>query len=123
MPSYKITFTAKFEGWIDADDEEEATMEVDIPESGSSKYVNNSMDIVSVVRSAMALDQKLSFDPHATIRERLVCLTPELSERIFALRASFQDKINRTPAGLWPIKTGLETILWKRARAEWAGEE
>lgn len=48
MPSYKITFTAKFEGWIDADDEEEAKMEVDIPESNSSKYVSNSMDVLSI---------------------------------------------------------------------------
>ena len=48
MPSYKVTFTAKFVGWIDADDEDEALSEVDIPESDSTKYVNNSMDIVSV---------------------------------------------------------------------------
>lgn len=48
MPSYKITFTVKFEGWIDADDEDEAVSEVDIPESDSTKYVNNSMEILSV---------------------------------------------------------------------------
>jgi len=48
MPSYKVTFTAKFVGWIDADDEEEAMHEVDIPESESTKYVNNSMEVVSV---------------------------------------------------------------------------
>lgn len=48
MPSYKVTFTAKFEGWIDADSEEEAMYEVEIPESDSTKYVNNSMDVQSV---------------------------------------------------------------------------
>lgn len=50
MPSYKITFTAKFEGYIDADDDEEAMHEVDIPESDSTKYVNNSMDVLRVER-------------------------------------------------------------------------
>jgi len=48
MPSYKVTFTVKFEGWIDADDEDEATSEVDIPESDSTKYVSNSMDVLLV---------------------------------------------------------------------------
>lgn len=52
MPSYKVTFTVKFEGWIDADDEDEATSEVDIPESDSTKYVNNSMDLLSVEKQA-----------------------------------------------------------------------
>lgn len=50
MPSYKITFTAKFEGYIDADDAEEAMHEVDIPESDSAKYVSNSMDVLRVER-------------------------------------------------------------------------
>lgn len=50
MPSYKVTFTAKFEGYIDADDAEEAMHEVDIPESNSTKYVNNSMDVLRVER-------------------------------------------------------------------------
>lgn len=49
MPSYKITFTVKFIGWIDADHEDEALSEVDIPESESTKYVNNSMDVESIV--------------------------------------------------------------------------
>jgi len=48
MPSYKVIFTAKFEGYIDADDAEEAMHEVDIPESDSTKYVNNSMDVLRV---------------------------------------------------------------------------
>ena len=52
MPSYKVTFTATFAGWIDADDEDEATSEVHIPESDSTKYVNNSMDVLSVEKQA-----------------------------------------------------------------------
>lgn len=52
MSTYKVTFTAKFEGWIDADDEEEATSEVDIPESDSAKYVNNSFEVLSVEKQA-----------------------------------------------------------------------
>lgn len=48
MPSYKVIFTAKFEGYIDADDAEEAMHEVDIPESDSTKYISNSMDVLVV---------------------------------------------------------------------------
>jgi len=64
-----------------------------------------------------AISHRLSFDPHATIRERLICSTPELSEKIFALRASFQNRINRSPAGLWPTKTALEESFWRKQRA------
>ncbi len=52
MPSYKVTFTVKFEGWIDANDAEEAKSEVDIPESDSTKYVSNSMEVLSVEKSS-----------------------------------------------------------------------
>jgi len=50
MPSYKVIFTAKFEGYIDADNEDEAVSEVDIPESDSTKYISNSMDVVAVLK-------------------------------------------------------------------------
>jgi len=48
MPSYKIRFKVTYDGWIDADDEEEAMHEVCIPEDDSVTYVNNSFEVLKI---------------------------------------------------------------------------
>lgn len=87
MPSYKVTFTAKFEGWIDADDEDEALSEVDIPESDSTKYVSNSMEIQSIVSEdddaveAGSVEKKSPYALRTNPGDRFVCRAEDLDWR------------------------------------------
>lgn len=48
MPRFKVTFVARFEGYVDADSEEEAMTEAHIPESDSTKYVSQSYEVRKV---------------------------------------------------------------------------
>lgn len=66
-----------------------------------------------------AVNHRLSSDLQTIVRGRLVCSTPELSQRVYILRHNFHQRIIRSPASLWSVKNQLEEILWKRARAEW----
>jgi hypothetical protein len=63
------------------------------------------------------VNMRLASEPHQTVRLALTCSTPELSRRVYAIRADFQRQMWRGPASHWHVKEGLQDIIWKKHRA------
>jgi hypothetical protein len=57
MPRFKVTFTAKFESYVDADNSDDAISEAHIPESDSTTYLYDSFEVQEVEQVAREPDK------------------------------------------------------------------
>jgi hypothetical protein len=48
MAKFRVVFTARFEGHVDAEDAEQAAHEVHIPEANSTTYVTGSFEVLEI---------------------------------------------------------------------------